>query len=94
MKIQNKIKPKVIRHSCYNSKAEDSKETINQIRQTIADYMQSEGCNCCRDIEGHKKHEEKLAKLLGVPKYKDGSGYNFNKFAANPTRVNGDETDR
>lgn len=53
---------------------------IKKIRQAVADYMSSEGCSCCQDIDGHKLHEALLAKLLNVPKYKDGSGYDFSKF--------------
>lgn len=53
---------------------------INTIRQAVADYMRSEGCSCCQNIEEHKEHEERLAELLEVPTYKDGSGYNFGKF--------------
>lgn len=53
---------------------------IAEIRRAVADYMRSEGCSCCRNTEDHKKHEAVLAKLLGVPKYKDGSGYDFGKF--------------
>lgn len=51
-----------------------------QLRTAIADYMTSEGCDCCRDKEAHKIHEKELAKLLKVPKYSDGSGYNFSKY--------------
>ena len=51
------------------------------LRTAIADYMRSEGCSCCRDTEAHKQHTETLAKILGVPKYKDGSGYNFSQYA-------------
>jgi hypothetical protein len=51
-----------------------------QIRTAIADYMQSEGCSCCRDSAAHEKHTKVLAKLLRVPKYKDGSGYDFSKY--------------
>ena len=56
---------------------------IEQIRQAVADYMYSEGCSCCRDIEAHKQHEKRLAQLLDVPQYKDGSGYDFLKFRSN-----------
>ena len=42
--------------------------------------MQSEGCSCCQDFEQHKIDKEALAKLLNVPKYADGSGYNFPKY--------------
>lgn len=53
---------------------------INGLRRAIADYMSSEGCGCCSDYEKHKEHERGIAVLLHVPKYKDGSGYNFAKF--------------
>ena len=47
------------------------------VRRAVADYMRSEGCNCCRDQEAHTENEKRLAKLLGVARYSDGSGYNF-----------------
>jgi hypothetical protein len=50
------------------------------LRNALADYIASEGCGCCQDKDGHYKAAERLAKLLGVPKYKDGSGYNFYKY--------------
>ena len=56
------------------------KEFKKQMRQAVANYMQSEGCSCCRNIEDHKQHTEDLAKLLRVPKYSDGSGYDFSKY--------------
>lgn len=56
-----------------------SKE-IAQIRQALADYMWAEGCSCCRNEEAHKEAAERLAKLLRVPKYTDGSGHDFYKF--------------
>lgn len=55
--------------------------TIAEIRSAVADYMDSEGCSCCRNIEAHTEAAARLANLLRVPKYKDGSGYNFSKFA-------------
>ena len=54
--------------------------SVREVRQVIADYMQTEGCSCCQDIDGHKEKTEQLAKMLGVPKYDDGSGYDFYKF--------------
>lgn len=56
-----------------------------KIREAIANYMSSEGCSCCRDIDGHRKHTEALAKLLGVPPYSDGSGYDFSKYKSQTT---------
>lgn len=46
----------------------------------IANYMYSEGCTCCQDIDEHAEHTKVLAELLGVPMYEDGSGYDFEKF--------------
>lgn len=50
------------------------------IREAIADYMQSEGCSCCQNIEAHEKHKKRLGKLLNVSMYEDKSGYNFRKY--------------
>lgn len=50
-----------------------------KMRTAIADYMWSEGCSCCRGSD-HEKHAETLGKLLRIPKYKDGSGYDFSKY--------------
>lgn len=54
--------------------------TIAEIRKAVADYMGSEGCSCCSDRDAHKKHEATLAKLLRVPKYSDGSGFDFTRY--------------
>ena len=59
------------------------------LRRAVADYMQSEGCSCCRDYAGHIEHKATLAKLLRVPKYPDKSGYDFRRFETKreePTR--------
>jgi len=58
----------------------DESKMLAFIRKAVADYMSSEGCSCCQDVEGHKEHTKTLAKLLKVPKYSDKSGYNFSKF--------------
>lgn len=55
---------------------------LQAIRQAFADYVRSEGCSCCRNTEAHEKAAALLAKLLHVPKFKDGSGYDFTKFAS------------
>lgn len=57
---------------------------LTDVRKAVADYMQSEGCSCCRDISQHELDTELLGRLLKVPKYSDGSGYNFDKFATHP----------
>lgn len=55
-------------------------EFKKQLRQAVADYMRSEGCSCCQDIDAHREHKKRLAKLLNVPMYSDKSGYDFSKF--------------
>lgn len=51
-----------------------------ELRNAVADYIGSEGCSCCQNIDEHKQAEERVARLLNVPKYKDGSGYDFGKY--------------
>ena len=51
-----------------------------KIRIALANYMKSEGCGCCQG-DNHEKNEEVLGKLLDVPGYDDGSGYDFSQFA-------------
>lgn len=57
-----------------------SEQKILRIRRAVADYMASEGCGCCQDVEAHRIYEKRLAQLLDVPMYDDKSGYNFSKF--------------
>ena len=52
----------------------------NLIREAVANYMVSEGCSCCQDTDKHKEDNKRLAELLKVPEYNDGSGYDFYKF--------------
>jgi hypothetical protein len=54
---------------------------LAEIRRAVADYMWSEGCSCCRDSDAHERHEKRLAELLGVPPYDDGSGFDFRPFS-------------
>lgn len=58
----------------------NNQSIIEEIRRAVADYMFSEGCSCCQDIEKHKENRNKLGALLGVPEYTDGSGHNFSQF--------------
>lgn len=51
------------------------------IRISVANYVQSEGCGCCQG-HNHSEHKKVLAKLLKVPMYSDGSGYDFNAILA------------
>lgn len=50
------------------------------MRNVIADYMWSEGCSCCRDTDAHEENTKRIAELLDVPMYSDGSGYDFSSF--------------
>ena len=56
----------------------------DKIRSAVANYMYSEGCSCCEDVDAHKEHTKVLAELLDVPMYPDGSGYNFRMFRTDP----------
>ncbi len=72
--------PALLKHI---EKAKQKEEEYRaSIRTAVAHYMLSEGCSCCEG-GNHKEHAEELAKLLDVPKYEDGSGYNFYKFRTN-----------
>ena len=51
-----------------------------KVREAVANYIRSEGCSCCQDVDGHVKHGAELAKLLDVPMYSDKSGYDFGQF--------------
>lgn len=62
-----------------------SRKELAEIRRAFADYLQSEGCGCCQGHD-HTKHLEQIARLLGVPKYSDGSGYNFTTFRTEAKR--------
>ena len=52
----------------------------SDLRQAVADYMRSEGCSCCQDIEGHRQHTKRIAELLGVAPYSDNSGFDFTPY--------------
>jgi hypothetical protein len=56
--------------------ADVSGSLLSEIRQAVAAYMWSEGCSCCRS-DNHDENGERLAVLLGVKKYDDGSGYDW-----------------
>ena len=49
------------------------------MRTAVADYMSSEGCSCCEGLL-HDEHKARLAKLLRVVPYADGSGYDFPRY--------------
>jgi hypothetical protein len=55
-----------------------------QVRRFFADYVKSEGCFCCQSIDSHKDALEKLALLLDIERYSDGSGYDVYKYATEP----------
>ena len=53
---------------------------VKDIRAAIADYIKSEGCDCCSDVKPHIEAEKAIAALLGVPTYDDGSGFDFSPY--------------
>ena len=64
---------------------EKCREQREELRRAVADYMRSEGCSCCRNIDSHEEHEKRLAELLDIPMYDDDSGYDFNQFVITKT---------
>ena len=50
---------------------------MHQIRRLVAEMFCSAGCDCCRDTNEWDRTTEELAKLLEIPAYEDGSGFNF-----------------
>lgn len=55
-----------------------TKAERDALRQAVADYMWSEGCACCQNVEAHQQHKEALAKLLSLRKKDDY--YDFSKY--------------
>ena len=55
-------------------------KTLHAIREAVANYMHSEGCNCCEDYEAHIEHKKLLGVLLNVPMSSDESEYDFSQF--------------
>lgn len=61
------------------------KPTIKRIRAAVADYICSEGCDCCSGSD-HKLHKEALGRMLRMKKYPDGSGYDFYRYSPKKER--------
>ncbi len=64
--------------------------SVEEIRCAISDYMRSEGCSCCENVDTHEQHEKRIAELLNVPMYDDNSGYDFYQFNTAPPQLNKD----
>ena len=47
------------------------------VRDLVATLWCASGCSCCRDDDAWGKASHELAELLGIPKYDDGSGYDW-----------------
>ena len=65
-------------------KKQEPRVNLKLVREALADYISSEGCGCCQNRQKHDEAEARLAKFLHVPKYSDGSGYEFIKFQSAP----------
>jgi len=57
-----------------------AKKQIETIRVAFAEYTRTEGCGCCERRDEHEVAARRLAELMEVPPYDDGSGYDFGKF--------------
>ena len=60
--------------------SKEMRDFRKKMRALIADYMWSEGCSCCQDVDAHNKAEAALAKALNVRKYENGFGYDFGRY--------------
>jgi hypothetical protein len=58
-----------------------TRKELEELRRAFGNYVRSEGCGCCRDQDSHEDAAKEMGRLLRVPKYKDGSGYDFYQFA-------------
>ncbi len=58
-------------------------EFKKEVRELIANYIQSEGCTCCQNIEEHTKAKWRLGELLECGKYNDEDVHNFYQYATN-----------
>jgi hypothetical protein len=63
-----------------------------EIRTAVADYIKTEGCDCCRDSEPHKEALDKIAVLLDMDRYSDDSGVDYGKYVtSNPDQLSFDD---
>lgn len=74
-----KQKMKSISNEADKIKIEQLEKNLAELREAIAEYMYSEGCSCCRS-DNHEENRGRIAKLLNVKKYSDGSGYDFSRY--------------
>ena len=51
-----------------------------ELRKLIAKVITTEGCDCCEGKE-HNKLQNELAQALNIPRYSDGSGYDWYEVA-------------
>ena len=54
-------------------------EMIEEARNLIAVLYCASGCDCCQDTDKFDESSNRLAEMFSIPKYTDGSGYDFYK---------------
>ncbi len=64
-----------------------TKAEKQHVRKLLADYMYSEGCSCCQNIEGHSEAKKALAYLFEVKPFSDGSGYDFTRYRTRKGKI-------
>lgn len=52
-------------------------KNMEKIRLLVAQMFCASGCSCCRDDAEWYRTSGELAKLLDVPAFDDGSGFDF-----------------
>lgn len=68
------------------SDAQDEAARLREARAAFIDYVQSEGCSCCRDDATHSAAEDRLARAFGAKRYDDGSGWDWTALAREEDR--------
>lgn len=58
------------------TKNKKRRATVAQIREAVANFLAEEGCSCCRGRD-YDERKAKLAELLDVQAFTDGSGHDF-----------------
>ena len=56
------------------------RKKMAEIRRGVADLLRNAGCGCCGDRERRDEAEDRLGRILRVPRYADGSGHDFSRY--------------
>ena len=52
-------------------------QLTKQVREAFVMFWKAQGCSCCEDTDASDKYGSRLAELLNIPLYDDGSGVDY-----------------